>query len=450
MDSHTSPRNTLRWATFTLVIAVLLRLVLWGAYSPVRYSDTGSYRRLAVSVENGFQKYDGTRTPGYPAFLALVGESDEAAWLAQMALGTVTTMLFFALGLLISQRAWFGTLVALAHTLNLGQLFFEANLITEAVATFWVLLTLGGTALWIQRPERRSWVLAALLGLTAGLATLTRPLFIILPPWTALFLALSIRERRVKIDWFRGALFLVPALLLILVWMNFINQRFNVFSMTTLTGYHLIQHTGHYFELVPDKYASLRDTYLAFRADQIAAQGTQTNAIWEAIPAMQKATGWSFYDLSRRLTGISIDLILAHPELYLRNVLKGWWFFWRAPVYWRAEALQNPGLVPLVQSLILGQAGLLFVSNLVFVVTSPLALAWPRLRKMWRLSASHWYLAGTVWAASVLQTLLDHGDNPRFLVPLQSVVVFWVLWIGAETIRIWQKRRRASVSGAET
>jgi hypothetical protein len=35
-------------------------------------------------------------------------------------------------------------------------------------------------------------------------------------------------------------------------------------------------------------------------------------------------------------------------------------------------------------------------------------------------------LLGNVWIASILQTLLDHGDNPRFLVPLQSLVVIWV------------------------
>jgi hypothetical protein len=37
-----------------------------------------------------------------------------------------------------------------------------------------------------------------------------------------------------------------------------------------------------------------------------------------------------------------------------------------------------------------------------------------------------WLLLGNIWIASILQTLLDHGDNPRFLVPLQSLVVFWV------------------------
>jgi len=53
-----------------------------------------------------------------------------------------------------------------------------------------------------------------------------------------------------------------------------------------MTGYHLIQHTGVFFEYVPDKYASLRDTYLRFRDARIAEYGTQTNAIWDAISEM--------------------------------------------------------------------------------------------------------------------------------------------------------------------
>jgi hypothetical protein len=50
-----------------------------------------------------------------------------------------------------------------------------------------------------------------------------------------------------------------------------------------------------------------------------------------------------------------------------------------------------------------------------------------------------WCVAGCIWVASVLQTLLDHGDNPRFLVPLQSLVVLWVLWYG------WQLLSRRSL-----
>ena len=78
----------LAWLGSTLAVAILMRLALWFLYRPVPYSDTPSYRRLAESVLAGFALYDGTRTPGYPAFLALVG-GDEQVWAVQMVLGVL-------------------------------------------------------------------------------------------------------------------------------------------------------------------------------------------------------------------------------------------------------------------------------------------------------------------------------------------------------------------------
>jgi hypothetical protein len=34
-----------------------------------------------------------------------------------------------------------------------------------------------------------------------------------------------------------------------------------------------------------------------------------------------------------------------------------------------------------------------------------------------------------------VQTLLDHGDNPRFLVPLQTWVLLWVMLLGYNLIK---------------
>jgi peptidoglycan/LPS O-acetylase OafA/YrhL len=55
------------------------------------------------------------------------------------------------------------------------------------------------------------------------------------------------------------------------------------------------------------------------------------------------------------------------------------------------------------------------------------ALFMGRMRRA--LTASSTVLAGAVMVlvVSVVQTLLDHGDNPRFLVPLQMVVVMVVV-----------------------
>ena len=197
-----------------------------------------------------------------------------------------------------------------------------------------------------------------------------------------------------------------------------------------MTGYHLIQHTGVFFEYVPDDYAVLRDTYLKFRDARIAEYGTQTNAIWEAIPEMQKATGESFYGLSRLVQKISMQLILEHPLLYARNVVEGWYWFWKVPVYWSVAAIDNPMLVTLARGLILIQRGLLFGINMTFIFGSIALVMAKKVRQTVKVTPFIWFSIGAVWIASVLQSMLDHGDNPRFLIPMQSLVVLIVLgWL---------------------
>ena len=246
-----------------------------------------------------------------------------------------------------------------------------------------------------------------------------------------------------SISWRVAAAFLIPSLLILWGWASFIHDRFNVWNLTAMSGYNLVQHTGNYFELLPDEEAALRDTYLKYRQLQIDNTGSQVNAIWDAIPEMQQASSLSFYGLSRKLTDLSLQLIRAHPELYLKYAARGWWLFWRAPVYWSPEAFRLQALPSGLAALILVERIALAGANLLFVVTSLAAAASKRLRRSWGISAPLWCLAGTVWIASVLQTLVDHGDNPRFLVPLQSAVVIWVMWVGVESLRAITARRAA-------
>jgi hypothetical protein len=427
------------WLGLVLAVAILLRVVLFAAYPAVPYSDTASYRRSAEAVLGGFKVYDGTRTPGYPAFMALVGP-DRAVYAVQLVLGLIITLIWFYIGWKISRKPFFGALMALGHTLNPGQIFFEANLLTETLATFWLMMALLGAFVWLSWPRRRSIWLALGMGLTAALAVLTRPVFIFMPVWLAVFLAFLFEEKKLHFDWRPLVGVLLPAILLVGGWMQWINARYHMFSLTTMSGYHLIQHTGYYFEDVPDEYADLREVYLEYREERMAERGTQGNTIWDAIPAMQAVSGLSFYDLSRTLQKISVQLILTHPWEYLSRVLRGWWLFWRAPVYWSREAVASPGLASALGTAILGARGLLFGANLLFVLTSAAALVSKRLRQLWQIQPFHWLLAGSVWATSAVSSILDHGDNPRFLVPLQSLVVFWVLWIGFNALLAWRQR----------
>lgn len=447
--------STRVWLAIVASVALIERLLIIFFYQPVLYSDTPSYRRLADTVLNGFANYDGTRTPGYPVFLAITG-SDRGAWLVQLGLGFLTTLLIFYLGWQLTGRPWFGGMMALAHTLNLQQLFFESNLLTESLTTFLLVLATAGALLWIRYPRLRSIWLAFLLGGVSSIALLVRPLFIYLPFFLVIFLLLENRSRRQVAQpladtkpehtrapganqaWRTGAAFLLPVVLLLGGWIAFIHREFNEWSLTTMTGYHLVQHTGSYFEYVPDEYTALRDTYIKYRDEHIARYGTQTNAIWDAIPEMSQVSGYSFYALSRVLAHISIQLIEQHPVLFIKNAISGWWLFWRAPVYWSAEAVKLPGVTWLINSSIQVQRVVLILINLAFILGSLyfafieiLSTSRPKqspLNNAHRsptLNAFMWMLSANIWIASILQTLLDHGDNPRFLVPLQSLVVLW-------------------------
>lgn len=445
---------------YVLGAALLVRLLLWVGYQVDIYSDTHSYQRLAGVLlkwlEGGSGGYDGTRVPGYAFFLALT-ETEQAAWLAQMTLGVLITLLLYFIGWRVSRRAWLGGLAALLHTLNLGQLFFEANLLTETLTTFWIMLALAGLV-WgadlARRENAARWALVCLaggIGLAAAAAVLTRPLFVYLPFWLALGMFWTWQPQPlvewVKVSGWQGlgqalrrvflplAVMTLAVALPVLGWVRFIYTTYGFFSLTVMTGYHLVQHTGVFFEFVPDEQAVLRDTYLRYRQAHIAATGTQANTIWEAIPELSKVSGLNFYDLSRQLARLSTDLIRQHPDLYARNVIQGWGMFWLAPVYWSPELLRWDALQPVVTALVWLERLLLVLANGLFVVTSLAALLWKRLRRAWRIPAQLWLLAGTVWLASVVQTLLDHGDNPRFLVPLQSLVVVWVLYVLCANLR---------------
>jgi hypothetical protein len=449
------PSSTALWLGIVAGVAFLERLWVVFFYQPVTYSDTPSYRRLADTVLQGFANYDGTRTPGYPVFLALTG-TDQGAWMAQLVLGFITTLMIFYLGWQLTGRPWFGAVVGLAHTLSLQQLFFESNLLTESLTTFLLVMIATGVLIWIRHPKLRGAGLAFLLSVASSITLLMRPLFIYLPFFILISLWLEPRlKRRATLHttgaeknhhagynihpWRTGVAFIIPVILLLGGWVVYIHREFNEWALTTMTGYHLVQHTGSYFEYVPDEYAALRDTYIKYRDAHIATYGTQTNAIWEAIPEMSRVSGYSFYALSRVLARISIQLIEQHPFLFMKNAILGWWMFWRAPVYWSSDALKLPGLTGLVNTSILIQRVVLILINAAFILGS-LYFVFSEIISSIRRKPSPlykqdlsptsyafmWMLSANIWIASVLQTLLDHGDNPRFLVPLQSLVVLWV------------------------
>jgi hypothetical protein len=124
-------------------------------------------------------------------------------------------------------------------------------------------------------------------------------------------------------------------------------------------------------------------------------------------------------------------------------VVQSWFWFWKAPVYWAPEQIKNQALQLIGRSLILAERGGLFACNLIFIAGS-IALLWKRIRQIQIMKVNLFlvFSVSTVWLTSFFQALLDHGDNLRFLVPLQTLVVLVVLWWGIPLLNHWQKRKR--------
>jgi hypothetical protein len=447
------------WLVVVIGIAVLERLALWLAYPPVIFDDTNSYRRLAGQIL-GAVPLDGTRSPGYPFFLAWLGP-DRVVYAVQLVLGLATTLLFFYLGWLITNKSWVGAAAALIHTLNIGQLFFEADLLAETLTTFLVIITLcGGVYLLKQETfekfSLKQLVLALLIGITGGLTALVRPQFVFLPFLIAFVLMLEAVRKANKVqnlnhegtqsitkETFKSSSFVlfvsfvvkalkailvlafaivIPAILLNALWINYIHTQFGVWSMSSDDGYHIIQHTGKFFEYVPDDEAAIRDTFLKYRAIQIATTGSASNTIWAAIPELQKVSKLGFYKLSHKLREISVQLIWNHPLLYLGSVFQAWSWFWSAPFYLNPQGLGRIGdWAAQFQRILLWGANAIFIAG-------TFALALLRVRQTLSMPVPVWLLLAVVWINSILQAIVEASENPRYSVSTQTLVVLVVAW----------------------
>ena len=456
------PLPRLFWPGMVFAIAVIERLALWFFYSPVIFDDSNSYRRLAGQIL-GSAPFDGTRSPGYPIFLAWLGP-DRTVYAVQLVLGLATTLLFFYLGWRITGSLKVGAAAALIHTLNLGQLLFEADLLAETLTTFLAMVAICGGVYLLkqadaQKPSFKQLAIALLIGISGGLATQVRPQFIFLPFLIALILFLKSiytlnhkgTQRNTKetlqpatcnlptfqpstfnLPTIQLALIIIPAILINALWVNYIHSQFGTWSMSSVDGYHIIQHTGKFFEYVPDEDAAIRDTFLKYRAIQIAKTGSASNTIWAAIPELQKVSGLGFYKLSRKLQDISRQLILAHPQLYLASVFEAWYNFWSAPFYWRPGAFGAIGdwLTKL-------QRYLLWAANAIFVAGT-FTLVFQRVRKTVNMPVALWLMLAIIWVNSILQAIVEASENPRYSVSTQTLVVIVVVWWMWQLFQKWQ------------
>ncbi len=437
------------WALLLTALGAVERILLWLVYSPVAYGDTSTYQRLAGALsEGGLPAYDATRVPGYPLFVMVLGGDPDAIRAAQMMLGLATSLLLFWLGWRSTGSGAFGFALGMLYNLLAGQVLVESALLSESLATFLIVASVAGLVSLAQA-RRHLGALALVLGFVAAAAGLVRALFYPLALWIAAFLALRSTVEAVP-ALFEGpgsgatglrfrvnrlGLYAIFPILLLGGWLGIVYSQYGMLSPSTMGGYYLVQHTGEYFHLLPDEHAVIRDTYIKYRDQRFAEYGVRTNAIWDAIPELTEVSGLNFFDLSREMQALSLQLIRAHPQLYAASSAEGWVSFWKAPVLWKAESLRLAWLSGLFSAWALASRAVTLAANAAFLLLSLVVVVSRRVRGRigldWILAAS----AGLVWLISIVQAPVDHGDSHRFLVPLQMLVFFVLLRAAFNWIR---------------
>ncbi len=423
-------KNDIRsWLTLTGGVAFLVRLGLWLVYPFTQNSDSPGYLQLAHNlIYKSFHLYSPYRTPVYPAFLAITGLG-AYSYLAQLALGLITSLLLFYIGYQLTQSPRFAAFIGLAHALNPSQFFFEASMLTESITIFLLALALAGLLYLLKKPTL--W-LALLISLITALAGLARPLFVFVPVLFAVYLFINFPRR-----WVLALAISLPALILFGAWVNFVQEKTKITSFDTLGGYRMLNHVGGYIEYAPAEYDEIKQIYIRYRTQRIAETGAQNNTIWGAIPELQKATGLNYNSLSRLLGGMAWQTIQAQPLFYLQTVADGWLNGWLAAVYYEPNNLIYPALQPFVRMWVLISRGGILLANFIFIFMSFFLAGSPAARSRF-LAPFPLMLLGLVWAASIVQSLFDYGDNQRYLVPVQSLVLLLVFWWGKKAFEMKQ------------
>jgi hypothetical protein len=363
--------------------------------------------------------------------MLLAGMDWDVLRLIQSLLGIAIASMMFTIAWMRTRRALASLVVGLFCSLAVSELLFEQVIYSETLCTFWIVLSLLAYARICAGAKPGDY---ALLGISAALAGMTRPMFLFLGPLYLCFMLISARPLNfLKLREARLAWVLAPTLILAIGWSAVNKRTINYFGVTTTLGFNLSNHSGAFMELAPPQYSKIADIYLRYRAWQISTMGTQAMTVWYAEGELKRATGLTTAELSKQFTRMSLEMFAEHPLLYLESVAQSWVRFWGSDFY-RFIGFFRASTSGFVYPLLLVFGSLQLAINVAFLGIAAYSMGrWIRGRRAFDFELS---LIAIVLAGSLVQAFLEYGENVRYLAPLVPLMIYTVLIFAWRTMQL--------------
>ena len=309
---------------------MLFYFVAWQHNALVLRQDSYGYIEVAKDLRDGRLDEIHNRTIGYAVLLLLTGVTDESSSMVGlfglqlfMHFGALAFAAFTLRALKVHYSASIVVLIVLAaEPLIVGA---AGLLMSETLTIF--LLTVGTCSLLLYLAGR-PFVWAVLSATCLGYMGIVRPTFQLQTVITGGVLVLAalvtptLRRRNI----IAAGLNLALSALFVGGMLFYNYQAFGFTGLTPLAGYNLATRTSHALELIPDKYADVREILIRYRNETVSTEPHDTNPIgytryiWAAVPELEEELGMNDLELAEFLTPLFADLIRRAPNLYMEEV----------------------------------------------------------------------------------------------------------------------------------
>ncbi|MES2486364.1 MAG: glycosyltransferase family 39 protein [Bacteroidota bacterium] len=416
-----------RYGTLHPIAAIVLycmaiRLLLLVFYSHVTiFPDSEGYIELAHLLNPlNLTGYNGIRTPGYPLLITLAGNYLPLVIAYQMLLGILTTVYTYKTLRLLAFSNSISFYTALLLNSMLHVLFYETNILTEALTLLFMVAAFYHTLKLLY--HNNSFKQAVIVSLLLGWLTFIKPFYIFLP--FLVYGLYTLKDFSFKNIINSKLVVLLFSLAAFLGWSRLNQVNTGRFTSTTFYGINIAQNCVYFAEKVPPKYKLIGDIYAKHREIAIKEGKDVSMTIWYAYPEMQQKTGLNFTELSDELSRYGSVAIKQNPGAYLKQVLVSFSDFWLVTIQWSYDDFNFKYANKAFLLVFFIERAMLFLLKVLFVLLVPVHLF--RYFKN-RTITPALIIVVVVMAASVLQAFVTFGTNSRYSYPFEFLMVICLM-----------------------